>query len=138
MKYLTALLLILWITVDCQIHLPKDSLRHQIANSLDSMGWFALWAGWFLYWLKELDTFNQGLKMRNLGVFRDFAMYKLFSFPASVLSIVVIAAISSEIPPTFMDTRGLASLLILGWSNSSFLNNLFNRKQRHEEAAKKP
>mgnify|MGYP003342738218 FL=1 len=109
-----------------------NTLTHQITGSLDSIGWFLLFLGWLMYWLKGLDELRKANKVFNFALIKDFFTQKVFEILISVLSLLAVAIMSDEIPSTLIDLKGNISLFLAGYASSSILNGLLSYRKKSD------
>lgn len=110
----------------------NDTLTNQITGALDSIGWFLLFLGWLMYWLKGLDDLRKSNKDFSGSILKNFFMQKIFEIPISALSLLAVAIMSDEIPATLIDLHGKISLFLAGYASSSILNGLLSYRKKAE------
>lgn len=100
------------------------SLVKTIEGNLSPIGWTLLFFGLLFYWLKNLNAAR--LAATGKPYLADFWNDNYFEIPTSLLSCVVLAIMSPQIPPTLMDMTGYLSIFLVGYSASSILNGLIS------------
>lgn len=99
-----------------------------IAQALSAMGWICLFLGWLMYWLKKLDDVR--LSNKGVPIKQYVSIYfgdNWIEIPSSAIACLVLALLGTEIPTSLLDMRGLVSLFLVGYANSSILNKVITR-----------
>ena len=99
-----------------------------ISSLLSPIEWVSLYLGLIYYWLKKLDevrveNYEKSIREYLILFFKD----NWIEVPTSALSCFCLALVSSEIPPTLLVMKGIVSLFIIGYFNSSILNRVITK-----------
>ena len=99
-----------------------------ISSLLSPIEWVSLYLGLVYYWLKKLDevrveNYEKSIREYLIIFFKD----NWIEIPTSALSCFCLALVSSEIPPTLLVMKGIVSLFIIGYFNSSILNRVITK-----------
>lgn len=86
--------------------------------------------GWVLYWLKMLDEARRKDLRKVFSVpLRKFLFEKIIEIFTSGIICVTLFIVKDEIPTELFDLKGKISLLLIGYSSSSILNNLLSYRK---------
>ena len=81
-----------------------------------------------MYWLKKLDDARLSNKGQSIKYYVSiWGQDNWIEIPSSAISCLVLALLGTEIPTSLLDMRGLVSLFLVGYANSSILNKVITR-----------
>ena len=102
----------------------SHTLKYQIANSVPAIGWVVLSLGLLMYWMKNLVTLRKETKAFGATTLKDFFSQNIFEIPMSLISVLAIAILAPYIPADLIDTHGILSLFLIGFSGGSIISGL--------------
>lgn len=98
------------------------SVFRSVQDSLDAMHWLLMLLGWFLYWLKTINTVR--VDCNGQPYMRKWAENNLIEIPTSMLYCIVVAIIAPEIPTDLIDLKGKVAVFMVGYTGGSVLNSI--------------
>ena len=108
--------------------ITTTSTLTNIVQAITPVGWVCLFLGWLMYWLKKLDDARLSNKGQPIKYYLTiWGQDNWIEIPSSAISCLVLALLGTEIPTSLLDMRGLVSLFLVGYANSSILNKVITR-----------
>lgn len=93
--------------------------------------------GWITYWLKQIDVVKSANLEKSIGeIFGIFFMQNWLEIPISAIAVVLVILSGQAPEPT--DTLDYATVFMLGFGSSSFLNGLITKGRNLAAPPSKP
>lgn len=102
-----------------------------IQSDLTPTGWFLLFLGWLMYWLKGFNAARLLAKGIPFGTWTSaFWQDNFLEIPISAISCLVLAILAKDMPTSMIDLHGTLAVFIVGYTSSSVLNGLITMSKK--------
>jgi len=96
-----------------------------VQQALSPMNWFFMGLGLFAYWSKTLNMCR--LAANGEPYIKKFWQDNWIEMPTSLVSCLTIALLSKQIDTKLIDLHGSVTVFLVGYGNSSILNNFITQ-----------